>query len=218
MQQIRVLLADDHILFREGLAGILSAQPNFEVVGEAGDGLEALVKARQLVPDLILMDIAMPGGDGLEATRQIKQELPATVIVMLTVQDEEETLLEAIKNGAQGYLLKSMSSRQILELLQAAMQGHAAITPALAGCILEEFRRLSRQAPCPPEVETATLTGREQEVLSLVAERATDQQIAAALSVSLYTVKSHMRNILAKLQVSNRRQATQYARHKGLVH
>jgi DNA-binding NarL/FixJ family response regulator len=217
MDRIRVLLADDHALFREGLAGIITAQPDFEVVGEAGDGLEALVKAQELVPDLILMDIGMPGCDGLEATRRIKQELPAVTIVMLTVRDEEEKLFEAIKNGAQGYLLKNMRSQEILALLRGAMQGEAAITPALAGRMLEEFRRLSREVPWAPDEEGAALTRRELEVLGLVAEGATDKEIAEALCISLHTVKSHMRNILAKLHVSGRSEAARYARHKGLV-
>jgi DNA-binding NarL/FixJ family response regulator len=217
MESIRVLLVDDHALFREGLAGILNAQPDFEVVGEAGDGLEALVKARELVPDLILMDIAMPGCDGLEATRRIKQELPAVTIVMLTVRDEEEKLFEAIKSGAQGYLLKSIRSREMLNLLRGAVRGEAAITPALAGRMLEEFRRLSQVVPSDVDAEPVVLTHREQEVLSLVAEGATDKEIAEALSISLHTVKSHMRNILAKLHVSSRHEAARYARNRGLV-
>ncbi|MFQ5593515.1 MAG: response regulator [Anaerolineae bacterium] len=217
MDRIRVLLADDHALFREGLAGILNAQPDFDVVGEAGDGLEALVKAQELVPDLILMDVGMPGCDGLEATKRIKQELPAVIIVMLTVRDEEEKLFEAIKSGAQGYLLKSIRSREMLALLRGSVRGQAAITPALAGRMLEEFRRLSRQAPWDAGAEAMALTNREQEVLSLVAEGATDQEIADRLSISLHTAKSHMRNILAKLHVSSRREAARYARDKGLV-
>ncbi len=214
MDHIRVLLADDHALFREGLAGILAAQPDFEVVGEAGDGLEALVKARELVPDLVLMDVSMPDCDGLEATRLVKQELPGVTIVMLTVLAEEEKLFEAIKCGAQGYLLKSMRSQEMLALLRGAVRGQAAITPILAGRMLEEFRRLSRQSPPPPD-KSATLTHREREVLSLVAEGATDKEIAQALYISLPTVKSHMRNILAKLHVSSRREAASYARNKG---
>lgn len=217
MDRIRVLLADDHALFREGLAGILAAQPDFDVVGEASDGLEALVKARELVPDLILMDIAMPGFDGLEATRRIKQELPAVTVVMLTVRDEEEKLFEAIKSGAQGYLLKNIRSRDMLDLLRGAVRGEAAITPALAGRMLEEFRRLSRQVPWDAEDKIVALTRREQEVLSLVAEGATDKEIADALHISVHTVKSHMRNILAKLHVGSRYDAARYARHKGLV-
>ncbi len=215
MDRIRVLLADDHGLFREGVAGILRAQPDFEVVGEASDGLEALVKARELAPDLILMDIQMRGADGIEATQRIKQERPATTIVMLTVRDDEDALFRAIQSGAQGYLLKSIHSTEMLELLRGAVRGEAAITPVLAGRMLEEFRRLAQETPDRPGDEGTNLSRREQEVLSLVAERATDKEIAEALHLSLSTVKSHMRNILAKLHVSSRHDAARFARHPG---
>lgn len=217
MEKIRVLLADDHSLFREGLAGILNAQPDFEVVGEASDGLEALVKAQELAPDLILMDINMPGCDGLEATRQIKRDLPDVTIVMLTVRDENEKLFQAIRGGAQGYLLKSIRSRRLVTLLRGAMRGEAAITSTLAGRILEEFRRQGRHPRGVLDNETVTLTMREQDVLSLVAERATDKQIADELYISIHTVKSHMRNILAKLQLSHRHEAALFAMREGLI-
>jgi len=217
MERIRVLLADDHALFRDGLAGILNFQPDFEVVGEAGDGLEALVKARSLIPDLVLMDIGMPGGDGLEATRRLKHELPAVTVVILTVRDDEEKLFEAIKSGAQGYLLKDIHARTIVEMLRGAVRGEAAITPALAGRMLEEFRRMSQRTPAAPEEETTGLTHREQEVLSLVAEGATDKAIAEKLYLSLYTVKGHMRNLLAKLHARSRHDAARLARDKGLL-
>ncbi len=218
MSRIRILLADDHDLFREGLAGIIAAQPDMQVVGEAGDGLEAMVKARELKPDLVLMDIQMPGCDGLEATQKIKRELPETVIVMLTVRDEDEKLFEAIKHGAQGYLLKNIHSRELLDGLRGALRGEAAISPILAGRMLEEFRRLGQQEPrsaMPGEI--AVLTPREKEVLSLVAQSRSDKEIAAELSISLHTVKSHLRNILAKLQVNSRREAAWLAKNKGML-
>lgn len=217
MERIRVLLVDDHTLFREGLISILAAQPDMEVVGEASDGLEAVVKARELVPDLILMDIGMPGCDGLEATKLIKQELPAVTIVMLTMRNEDEKLFQAIKAGAQGYLLKNVRTMELLEGLRGVMRGEAAITPSLAGRMLEEFRKLSRQAPLAPEEEALELSHRELEVLTRVAQGSTDKEIADALCISLHTVKSHMRNILAKLHVSSRHEAARFARHKGLV-
>ena len=217
MKRIRVLLVDDHALFREGLASILGSQPDFEIIGEAGDGLEAVVKAQELKPDLILMDITMPGCDGIEATRRIKQSLPDTTIVMLTVRDEDEKLFDAIRSGAQGYLLKNMRAQNMLALLRGAVRGEAAITPALAGHILEEFRRLSQVAPFGDEGEIASLTAREQEVLGLIAQGALDKEIADALGISLYTVKSHVRNILAKLHAGNRHEAVQRARRQGLV-
>lgn len=217
MSKIRVLLADDHELFREGLVNILSAQPDFEVVGQASDGLEVLVMARKLVPDLILMDIGMPGCDGVEATQRVKDELPDVIIVMLTIRSEDDKLFEAIKSGAQGYLLKSIRSRELLSMLRGAVRGEAAITPALGGRMLEEFRRLSQQAPAVPEDEATALTHREQEVLSLVAQGASDKEIADALVISVHTVKTHMRNILSKLHLGHRHEAALYALREGLI-
>jgi DNA-binding NarL/FixJ family response regulator len=218
MKKIRVLLADDHSLFREGLASILNAQPDFEVIGEAGDGLEVLVKARELMPDLILMDINMPGCDGLEATEQIKHECPSIIIVMLTVRDEDEKLFQAIRSGAQGYLLKNIRSWEMVNLLRGAVQGEAAITSALAGRMLEEFRRLGqRQAHTSPGDDVVTLTARERDILSLVATCATDKEIADQLCISVHTVKSHMRNILAKLQLGRRHEAALFAMREGLI-
>lgn len=217
MSKLRILLVDDHQLFREGLANILNAQPGFEVVGEAGDGLEAVVMADKLLPDMILMDIGMPGCDGVEATRKIKDKSPDVIIVMLTVQAADERLFEAIKNGAQGYLLKSIRSQELVQMLHGAARGEAAITPALGGRMLEEFRRLSKLPPRLPEEEITALTHREQEVLSLVAAGKTDQEIADALTISIHTVKSHMRNILAKLQLGHRHEAAQFALREGLI-
>jgi DNA-binding NarL/FixJ family response regulator len=215
--KIRVLLADDHSLFREGLANILNTQPDFDVVGEASDGLEVLVKARELEPDLIVMDIGMPGCDGVEATRRIKEELPAVIVVMLTIRDEDEKLFDAIKSGAQGYLLKSIRSRELVSLLRGAVQGEAAITPALGGRMLEEFRRLAQQEPRLSDEETLSLTQREQDVLSLVAEGSSDKEIAEVLTISIHTVKSHMRNILAKLHLGHRHEAALFAVREGLI-
>ncbi len=217
MTRARVLLADDHALFREGLAGILAAQPDLEVVGEARDGFEAVVKAQALQPDLVLMDVQMPGMDGLEATRQIRQARPETVIVMLTVRDDDDKLFTALKYGAQGYLLKDIRAADMLALLRGALHGEAALNPRMAGLVLDEFRRLSRQAPSEEQESEAALTRREQEVLELAARGASDKEIAEALVISLYTVKSHMRNILGKLQVSSRQEAARLARRKGLV-
>ncbi len=217
MDPIRVLLADDHALFREGLASIIAGQPDMVIVGQADDGLEALVKAQELKPDLILMDITMPGGDGLEATRKIREALPEAVIVVLTVHNDEEKLFEAIKSGAQGYLLKNIRSETMLHLIRGALRGEAAITPVLAGYMLEEFRRLSRNLPDEDGNPVEALTFREQEVLSQVATGASDKEIADRLSISVHTVKSHMRNILAKLHVNSRHEAARYARYKGLL-
>ena len=218
MPKIRVLLADDHHLFREGLANILKSQPDFEVVGEASDGLEATIKANQLSPDLILMDVTMPVCDGLEATQRIKKDLPDVTIVMLTVNDDNELLFEAIRNGAQGYLLKSISSKEMLASVRGAVRGEAAITRILGGRMLEEFRRVSKRAVDIPAENSVSLTMREQEVLGLVAEGKTNKEIAKSLNVSIHTVKSHMRKILAKLHLEKRQEAVLYAKREGLIH
>lgn len=216
MGRTRILLADDHALFREGLAGIINSQADMQTIGEAEDGFEALVKAQELKPDLILMDVQMPGMDGLEATRQIKQALPDTVIVMLTIRDDDDLLFDALKYGAQGYLLKDIHSQEMLKMMRSAMQGEAALSPALAGRVLSELRRLSRQ-DSPEKDSDDTLTEREQQVLLQITQGATDKEIAEALTISLNTVKTHVRNILSKLHVSTRREAAKSARKKGLL-
>ncbi len=217
MPPTRVLLVDDHQLFREGLANILNNQPDFKVIGEAGDGLEAQVKARKLKPDLILMDVSMPGSNGLEATQRILQESPQMTIVMLTVRDEDDNLFQAIRNGARGYLLKSIRSKEMLELLRAAVRGEAALTPALGRRILEEFRRVGARSNQEPQEKAQALTQREQEILGLVATGATNMEIAAQLHVSIHTVKTHMRKILAKLHQERRYEAANYALRQGLI-
>lgn len=218
MSRKRILLVDDHELFREGIAGLIASQPDLEVVGQAGDGLEALTLARDLAPDLILMDIKMPVCDGLEATRLIGAELPDARIVMLTVHDEDEKLFEAIKAGAGGYMLKSSNSADFLRGVRAALAGAAPLPPKLAAKLLEEFSRLSRHAArLPDDDKEPDLTAREREVLDLIATGATNQVIADELSISLHTVKSHVRNILSKLHAVNRRHAARLAMQQGLV-
>lgn len=215
--RVRVLLADDHALFREGLAGILNSQPDFTVVGEASDGIEALVMARRLRPDLVLMDITMPGCDGVEATQAIIGELPGTVVVMLTVREEDEMLFQAIKSGAQGYLLKSIHAGELLMLLRGVLDGEAALTPALSGRVLAEFRQLSQRPAGTETSDQPALSPREHEVLDLIASGATDKEIAAALVISIHTVKTHVRSVLAKLHLNSRYEAARYAAEHGLI-
>ena len=212
---LRVLLADDHPLFRDGLATLLRAR-GMEVIGEASGGMDALEKSRALQPDLILMDIHMPEMSGLEATRRIKTEMPKTKIIILTVSDEDEDLFEAIKSGAQGYLLKSLASRTFFELLDGVAHGEAPITRDLAAKILEEFARQSRRQ----DTRNATkedLTDREKEVLRLVAEGSTNRAIAGKLNITENTVKYHLKNILEKLHLHNRAQVAAYATQTRLL-
>lgn len=216
-EPIRVLLVDDHILFRKGIASMMASQADMEVVGEASDGLEAIEKARELMPDIILMDIHMPGCDGLEATRIIKQELPYVRIVMLTVSDDDQDLFEAIKSGAMGYLLKSLEPEELFDLVKGAHRGEAAISRITATKILNELTRQAQKDSDPIIPGKAVLTEREKEVLQLVITGATNREIAAALYISENTVKNHLCNILDKLHLQNRIQAAAYALREGLI-
>ncbi|MGB5934190.1 MAG: response regulator transcription factor [Anaerolineae bacterium] len=212
---LRILLVDDHLLFRKGLRGLLLGHENLEVIGEAGDGLEALEKARELMPDLILMDIGMPGCDGVEATRRIKEEMPHITVVMLTVSDSDEDLFEAIKSGARGYLLKNLEPDDLFEMLDGISGGEAPISGKMAAKILEEFS-LQAQQQSLAAITRNGLTAREVEVLKLVAQGATNREIASALFITENTVRNHLKNILAKLHLKNRIQAAVYAARKGL--
>ncbi len=219
MNKIRVLLADDHQLFREGVANILKMQADFDVVGEASDGVEAVLKARGLRPDLILMDINMPGCDGVEATKRIKADMPDTLIVMLTMSDSDSQLFDALNNGAQGYLLKTIRSQELLERLRGVMQGEAIFSPEVSSHVLNLLRH-PLQGPQPVGLveDEYALTQRQKEILALIAyENASDQQIAERFPISINTVKTHVRNILSKLQCRNRHEAALAAIRDGLI-
>jgi DNA-binding NarL/FixJ family response regulator len=211
---MRVLLVDDHVLVRNGIASLLTAN-NIEVAGEASDGLEALEKTRQLKPDIVLMDIKMPRYNGLEATRLIKAEMPQTKIVILTVSDDDEDLFEAIKSGAEGYLLKNIKAKEFLALLAGVAKGEAAISPLLATKIIEEFSRQMKEAVAHPSV--SELTEREIDVLKLVTDGAINKEIATTLYITENTVKYHLRNIMEKLHLRNRAQVAAYAVSKGII-
>ncbi|CAG0945648.1 Transcriptional regulatory protein LiaR [Anaerolineae bacterium] len=216
MKTLGVLLVDDHILFRKGVAAVLASRPDLQVLGEAGDGLEAVERARVLIPDVILMDINMPRCDGLEAVKLIKQEMPHVRIIMLTVADDDHNLFAAIKNGADGYLLKNLEPTQLFEMLAGIGRGEAPISGSLATKILNEFRQPAKIENQPAEAGSG-LTPREIEVLEWIVEGKTNKEIAFALSIAEDTVKIHLRNILEKLHLHNRIQAAVYAVRQGLV-
>lgn len=208
----RLLLVDDHALFREGLARLLAYHDDFVVVGEAGDATTAVAQARSLRPDLVLMDIDLPGVDGIAATAQLKAEWPELTVVILTVHDDTEKLLAAIKAGAMGYLVKSIRSTELLDQLRGLAAGESPITRRMATRLLAEFQRVDE--PSEPE---GSLTPRETEVLELVTARLSNKEIAAELAISENTVKNHMKHILAKLHLRSRRQAAAYSVARGWV-
>ncbi|HLF27627.1 MAG TPA: response regulator transcription factor [Anaerolineae bacterium] len=209
---MRVLVADDHSLFRDGMISLLEAA-GFTVVGQAGDGRAAVEAARQLRPDLVLLDISMPGMTGLQALRQIKAESPDVQVVMLTVSDADSDLFEAVQSGARGYLLKSLNANEFLEALNGLKRGEAAITRKTAARLMDGFAALAQQPAQPAGV----LTPREIELLQLVVDGLSNKAIAEKLSLSENTVKYHVKNILQKLGVQNRTEAATHAIRDGLL-
>ena len=214
-ERLRVLIDDDHPLFRRGLQMVLDGEPDIEVVGEAGDGHQALDRAQELMPDVVLMDVRMPRRSGIEATREIRDALPHVRIIMLTVSDEEADLYEAIKAGAAGYLLKEVSTDEVPEAIRSVVAGHSRISPSMASKLLNEFASWSRRTT--PGVAVPTLTERELQVLRLVAQGMANKDIAKELFISENTVKNHVRNILDKLRLHSRMEAVVYAVRENLL-
>ncbi len=215
-QPLRILLADDHILVRKGMAALIAARQDMQVVGEASDGLQAIALARETKPDIVLLDIHMPRCSGLEAIPHILEGAPGTRIVMLTVSEEDRDLFTAIRSGAFGYLLKDMEPQQVFAMLEGVRRGEAPIAGAMAAKMLQEFKRMDPNA-APHTEATDELTEREHEVLRLVAQGATNREIGAVLAITENTAKMHLRNILEKLHFQNRIQATAYAVRQGLA-
>jgi DNA-binding NarL/FixJ family response regulator len=213
---MRILVVDDHVLFREGLVSMLTGQPDFSVVGEAGSVEDAITKARDLKPDLILLDIGLPDGSGLDAARAIFAERPEVKIVMLTVYETDDLLLGAVRSGAKGYLYKNTPISKLLAALRALERGEPAISRTMAGRILEEFTRLGSVKEPVENNNISGLTLRELEVLKLLGTGASNREIAESLFISINTVKIHVHNLLEKLSLRNRREATWFARRHGL--
>ena len=216
---IRALIVDDHALFRRGLEMVLAAEDDIELVGEASDGTEAVQKAGESLPDVVLMDIRMPKSSGIEACRAMKEVAPSSKIVMLTISDEEEDLFEAIRAGASGYLLKDIPLDEVADVVRAVHGGQSLINPSMAAKLLTEFAALNKrdQEERAEQVPPPKLTDREMQVLKLVAKGMNNRDIAKELFISENTVKNHVRNILEKLQIHSRMEAVMVAVREKLI-
>jgi two-component system NarL family response regulator len=216
-EPIRVLIVDDHALFRRGLVMVLEQEKDIDLVGEAGDGAEAVNIAQDTMPDVVLMDVRMPRRGGIEATGQIKAIAPHTKILMLTISDEEADLYDAIKAGASGYLLKEISIEEVANAIRQVHAGQSMISPSMASKLLTEFATMVKKTDEKPAAAQPRLTEREMEVLRLVAKGRNNRDIAKELFISENTVKNHIRNILEKLHLHSRMQAVVYAVREKLL-
>ena len=213
MEPLRVLIADDHPLFRKGMRGLLESLPEIEVVGEAATGEEAITLAASLVPDVIVMDLQMPGGSGIAATRAILNASPHIRILMVTLFEDNESVFTALRAGARGYVLKDAGEGEMARAIQAVGRGEAIFSPAVAARLMDFF---ATPHPAVPKEMFPTLTEREREILGLIAHGHTNTDIARQLSLSLKTVHNYVSNIFSKLQVADRAQAIIRAREAGL--
>jgi len=211
---IKVLVVDDHPVFRRGLISMMQDQTEFQVVGEASSGLEAVAKAVELQPDVVVMDLRMPGGDGVAATAALQQKLPRTKVLILTVSEKDDDLFAAVEAGAKGYLLKSVDFEELINSISSVAAGDVIISPALATRVIVQLKQ--KKQPRTGE-DSAGLTPRETEVLQLVARGASNKEVGTELFISETTVKAHLRSVLEKLQVKNRAQAVARATAMGLL-
>jgi len=217
IESLKVLIVDDHALFRRGLQMVLEQEADIEVVGEAADGQEAVVRAQELMPDVVLMDVRMPKRSGIEATEEIRELLPHIKVLMLTISDEESDLYDAIKAGASGYLLKEISIEEVAGAIRSVWAGQSRISPSMASKLLTEFAAMSKRTDERRQVPAPRLTAREMEVLTLVAEGLNNREIGQRLFISENTVKNHIRNILEKLHLHSRMEAVVYAVREKLL-
>ena len=211
MSKIKVLLVDDHAIMRDGISALLNLQDDIEIVGEASEGKEAIDKARELVPDVVIMDISMPEMDGLEATRRIKKKNPSVKVLVLTQHDNREYILSTIKSGSDGYLPKRALGSELVAAIRAIHQGHSFLYPAATGALIEDYRRQVEKEPYD------SLTEREREIFRLIADGHTSREIADALFIAMKTVHNHRAKIMLKLDIHNRSELIKYAIRKGLV-
>jgi len=216
MNPIRVLIVDDHTLFRSGIKLLLQRQEGFEVVGEAGDGLEGVKRAKQLKPDVVLLDLHMPGTSGLEAIPLLKEEVPQAEVIMLTVSEDAEDLLDALRAGARGYLLKNIETDFLLDSIRRAVNGESVMSSQMAGKLADMMRR-DPKGSGRTETGLEKLTPREREIIAMLARGVSNKEIARVLDLAESTVKIHVQGILRKLNLASRVQAAVYAVEHGLI-
>lgn len=214
MDKIRILLADDHTILRDGIRSLLEDESDMVVIGEAEDGHTAVKLVKQLDPDVILMDIAMPLLNGIEATRQIKRDNPRTKVLVLTMHENEEYIRQLLAVGAVGYILKDAAARELLGAIRAVHRGEAVLSPAITRLVIEDYLRWG---DLQPENDSSGLSPREREVLQLVAEGYTNKQIAEILSISIKTVQTHRLNMMSKLDLHDRGELIKYAIQKKII-
>ena len=211
MGKIKILVVDDHAVMRDGIRALLSIHDDIEVIGEASEGKEAIEKVREIVPDVVIMDIVMPGMDGMEATRRIVKEIPKAKVLVLTQHDNKEYVLSAIKTGAAGYVPKRALGSELVSAIRAVHRGDSVLYPSAAAALIEDYRQRAEVEPYD------RLTAREREILKLIAEGHTSQKIADMLIISLKTVLGHRTKIMEKLDIHNRTELIKYAMRKGLI-
>lgn len=215
MARLRILLADDHVLFRQGIRQLLAAEQDMEVVGEAGNGAETVDRAAELRPDIILMDIGMPGLSSFEATRQVRKARPETKVVFLTMYDDEDYLVESVESGGSGYVLKDSPAPQLVGALREVIRGGSYLSPRMLAHLVDDFRSRVKGTVGAPRFRT--LTPREREVLKLLAEGNSVKEIAGDLKLSVKTVEAHKFNLMRKLDIHNKAQLVQYAIQKKVI-
>jgi two-component system nitrate/nitrite response regulator NarL len=214
MPPTRVLLVDDHTLFRSGVKALLSRNPDFEVVGEAADGLEGVKRAKALNPDVVLLDLHMPGTPGKDVLRLLLEEVPHAKVLMLTVSEDAEDLIDTLRAGASGYLLKNINTEALLDAVRKAAEGESVVSPQMTSKLVQGLKAPAQAQPA--ETERDRLSPREREILGFLAKGASNKEIARALDLAESTVKIHVQHILRKLNLSSRVQAAVYAVESGL--